>query len=497
MFIDEAEVAAQLNHNNIIHIYDLGKIGDDYFIAMAVRRRQRTPTQQRSRREPSAAGPALVGSRVASALDHAHRQKGLRGRLLGLVHRDVSPQNVLISFEGDIAPRLRHRQGGHQGPRKPDGRPSRASSSTCRPSRFRGRPVDAFRTSSALGSLLFEMLTGRRLFSGESEMSVLDAVREGRIQGAARFIPASAARGQRAGLKKALAPRSRRRSHRWRDAARDRRHFASLKPAPSQAGLGSTSISCLPRKPTRAPHRQPPCLPAPRRAARAARLSAAVPACPAEVASSHRRACRKSRRQMPDAAADVLARYRRCRGRRGPLICVTSPAAASWLAPPAPAAAKLRPRRDPGPGSCRHLASGRRNGRLRHRGPMTAAPGRRWAGVGQMVISDEVKRDAGRELQKKCRGTRLARRKTELDKLNKPAATPACRARDGADGDSRRRASTTQEAPPEPAPALVAARRSSRRRLPPHRRRQPSRHRPPRHRRFPTSGRRLVVQFPA
>src|SRR6266699_2212674 len=74
MFIDEAKLAAQLNHNNIIHIYDLGKIQNSYYIA----------------------------SKVAAALDYAHRKRDFEDREMGLVHRDVSPQNVLISEEGDI-----------------------------------------------------------------------------------------------------------------------------------------------------------------------------------------------------------------------------------------------------------------------------------------------------------------------------------------------------------------------------------------------------------
>ncbi|MCB1008706.1 MAG: serine/threonine protein kinase, partial [Acidobacteria bacterium] len=106
MFIDEAKLAAQLNHNNIIHIYDLGKIDDAYFIAMEYvdgkdLRTILNAARQRERSIPL--GLALViASALAGALDHAHRKKDFEGHELGLVHRDVSPQNVLISYEGDI-----------------------------------------------------------------------------------------------------------------------------------------------------------------------------------------------------------------------------------------------------------------------------------------------------------------------------------------------------------------------------------------------------------
>ncbi|MFN7942490.1 MAG: TonB family protein [Thermoanaerobaculia bacterium] len=186
MFIDEAKLAAQLNHNNIIHIYDLGKLGDDYFIAMEFvdgRDLRTILNTARQNGQPLPLGLALlVGSGLASALDYAHRKKDFEGRELGLVHRDVSPQNVLISFEGDIklcdfgivkavTKASKTQMGALKGKLQ-----------YMSPEQAWGRPVDARSDLFSLGSLLFEMLTARRLFAGESEMSVLDAVREGRVQ---------------------------------------------------------------------------------------------------------------------------------------------------------------------------------------------------------------------------------------------------------------------------------------------------------------------------
>ncbi len=185
MFIDEAKLAAQLNHNNIIHIYDLGKLGDDYFIAMEYvdgkDLRTILNTARAERRPLPMALALLIANRLASALDHAHRKKDFEGRELGLVHRDVSPQNVLISYEGDIklcdfgivkavTKASKTQMGALKGKLQ-----------YMSPEQAWGRPVDARSDIFSLGSLLFEMLTGRRLFSGESEISVLDAVREGRI----------------------------------------------------------------------------------------------------------------------------------------------------------------------------------------------------------------------------------------------------------------------------------------------------------------------------
>ncbi len=186
MFVDEAKLAAQLNHNNIIHIYDLGKIGEDYYIAMEFvdgRDLRTILNLARERDQPLPMGLSLlVASRMASALDYAHRKRDFEGRELGLVHRDVSPQNVLISFEGDIklcdfgivkavTKASKTQMGALKGKLQ-----------YMSPEQAWGRPVDARSDIFSLGSLLFEMLTGRRLFAGDSEMSVLDAVREGRIQ---------------------------------------------------------------------------------------------------------------------------------------------------------------------------------------------------------------------------------------------------------------------------------------------------------------------------
>src|SRR6185436_20018532 len=103
MFVDETKLATQLNHNNIIHIYDLGKIQSSYYIAMEYIDGYDLKTILRcgeERDHPMAVELALfIASKVASALDCAHRKKDFEEREMGLVHRDVSPQNVLISQE--------------------------------------------------------------------------------------------------------------------------------------------------------------------------------------------------------------------------------------------------------------------------------------------------------------------------------------------------------------------------------------------------------------
>jgi TonB family protein len=186
MFVDEAKLAAQLNHNNIIHIYDLGKIQSSYYIAMeyidgydlkAILRKGE------ERGNPMTVELALfIASKLASALDYAHRKKDFEEKEMGLVHRDVSPQNVLISQEGDIklcdfgiakaASKASHTQAGAL----------KGKLQYMSPEQAWGRSIDRRSDIFALATVLFEMLTNRKLFTGDNELSILEQVREARVQ---------------------------------------------------------------------------------------------------------------------------------------------------------------------------------------------------------------------------------------------------------------------------------------------------------------------------
>jgi len=193
MFVDEAKLAAQLSHPNIIHIYDLGKIGDHFYIAMEyVEGKNLRALLNESRRKalPLPRSLALlIAARLASALDHAHRKKDFEDRELGLVHRDVSPQNVLISQEGDI-------KLCDFGIVKAVSKASQTQMGALKgklqymsPEQAWGKDVDARSDIFSLGAILFEMLTGRRLFTGDSELSVLEAVRQCQVIAPRDLVP--------------------------------------------------------------------------------------------------------------------------------------------------------------------------------------------------------------------------------------------------------------------------------------------------------------------
>jgi TonB family protein len=186
MFVDEAKLAAQLNHNNIIHIYDLGKIQNSYYIAMEYIDGYDLKTILRrgeERGNPMTVELGLfIASKLASALDYAHRKKDFEEKEMGLVHRDVSPQNVLVSQEGDIklcdfgiakaASKASHTQAGAL----------KGKLQYMAPEQAWGRSIDRRSDVFALATVLFEMLTNRKLFSGDNELSILEQVREARVQ---------------------------------------------------------------------------------------------------------------------------------------------------------------------------------------------------------------------------------------------------------------------------------------------------------------------------
>ncbi|HEX5714616.1 MAG TPA: protein kinase, partial [Thermoanaerobaculia bacterium] len=193
MFIDEAKLAAQLSHPNIVHIYDLGKIGRDYYIAMEYVEGKDLRSLMNAGRRKGVRVPLglalFIAARLASALDYAHRKRDFEDREMGLVHRDVSPQNVLLSLEGDvklcdfgIAKAVSKAGQTQMGALK--GKLQYMS-----PEQAWGRAVDARSDLFSLGSVLYEMLTGDRLFTGDTEISVLESVRQGQIRSTRQTDP--------------------------------------------------------------------------------------------------------------------------------------------------------------------------------------------------------------------------------------------------------------------------------------------------------------------
>jgi serine/threonine protein kinase len=104
MFLGEAKLAAQLSHPNVVHIYEFGKVEHDYFIAMefvdGVHAGQLFKHGDHERLPVTLV--ARIGADAAAALHYAHELRSPNGKLYGLVHRDVSPANIMVSFDGVV-----------------------------------------------------------------------------------------------------------------------------------------------------------------------------------------------------------------------------------------------------------------------------------------------------------------------------------------------------------------------------------------------------------
>ncbi|MEO0323105.1 MAG: protein kinase [Myxococcota bacterium] len=189
LLVREAKIAALLNHPNIVHIFELGEEQGAYFIAMEHvhgidlgRALQLVPNP----RDEGGLGLALrlwIAAEAAKALDYAHRRKNEEGTPLQIVHRDVSPANVLLGYEGQVKlsdfgiARADERGLG----RDEDPGLIRGKYAYMSPEQARGETLDRRSDLFALGIVLHEMLAGQRLFRGDSPEETLRLVRDAPI----------------------------------------------------------------------------------------------------------------------------------------------------------------------------------------------------------------------------------------------------------------------------------------------------------------------------
>lgn len=185
MFIDEAKMVAGLTHPNIVQISDLGKIDKSYYIAMEYVHGRDLRTILRRAKERGLRLPldltVLIVSKVCSALEFAHRKKDERGRPMLIVHRDISPQNILISFEGEVKLTDFGIAKAATKARITDAGALRGKLLYMSPEQAWGKPMDRRSDVFSLGIVFYEMITDQKPFLGSSEMSILEMVRECRI----------------------------------------------------------------------------------------------------------------------------------------------------------------------------------------------------------------------------------------------------------------------------------------------------------------------------
>ena len=193
MFKDEARVTAQLIHPNICQVFEFDQVGDTYYMAMEYLRGEDV---RRMWKACELKGTPLrvplicrVIADAAAGLDFAHSLRNSAGEPYHIVHRDISPQNILVTFEGGVklidfgvakaAGRAQHTRTGAL----------KGKYSYMSPEQVAGLDIDGRSDIFALGIVLHELLTGRRLFKAESDVQTLARVREALVPKPSRLNP--------------------------------------------------------------------------------------------------------------------------------------------------------------------------------------------------------------------------------------------------------------------------------------------------------------------
>jgi eukaryotic-like serine/threonine-protein kinase len=193
MFLDEARIASALNHPNIVQVYDIDAVDGQYFMTMEYLRGHDLRYVLRELRRAGSSMPLPLALRivsdVASGLHYAHRKRDIAGKPLGIVHRDISPKNIFITFDGVIKlldfgiAKSHHRL------------------SVTRTGTLKGRypymapeqvvddEVDSRADVFALGICMWEMTTGKRLYQGKTAYEILKKIRDQRVPRPSEIVP--------------------------------------------------------------------------------------------------------------------------------------------------------------------------------------------------------------------------------------------------------------------------------------------------------------------
>jgi serine/threonine protein kinase len=182
MFLDEAKLAATLHHQNIVQVFDIGEEGGEYFFTMEYLHGEdlRTLLDEMitTRGNVPLGHLVAIGAGAASGLHYAHERRGADRKPLGIVHRDVSPSNIIVGYDGSV--------------KLVDFGIARAAVSTpeprfegklgyMSPEQLRNRAIDRRSDVYSLGVVLYELATNDRLFAGASDEELADAIVNGRI----------------------------------------------------------------------------------------------------------------------------------------------------------------------------------------------------------------------------------------------------------------------------------------------------------------------------
>jgi serine/threonine protein kinase len=224
MFLDEARLSAHLSHSNCVQVFDIGVGDNTYFIVMEYVDGSDLKGVIEYRKKLGQPFPleeaCLVCVRICEGLSYAHELTDSRGESMHIVHRDMSPPNVLMTRHGevkivDFGLAKANSQLEHSEPGIIKGKFSYLS-----PEAAQGLPVDARTDVFAVGIILWELLAGRRLFLGESDLETVRMVQQAKVPPVRQFNPSVPAELE-AALMKSLAGDPRQRYLTARDFGRD------------------------------------------------------------------------------------------------------------------------------------------------------------------------------------------------------------------------------------------------------------------------------------
>ena len=183
MFVQEARIGSLLSHPNIVQVFDFGNVGGDYFLAMEYLRGRDVQALMRQLRRQNLLCPvpvaAFIAHEVAVCLGYAHDLVAADGKRLNIVHRDVSPSNIMCLRTGGVKlldfgiakAAGENTENTEQGLFK-------GKLAYVAPERIKNEAIDGGVDIFGLGVVLWEMLAGKRLFRGKSELETLNNVLE-------------------------------------------------------------------------------------------------------------------------------------------------------------------------------------------------------------------------------------------------------------------------------------------------------------------------------
>ncbi len=193
MFLDEARLSMSLNHANIVQVFDVGVADNTYFIVMEYVDGTNLKVVQDSLARAGARIPTaqaiFITMEVCRALAYAHAKKDIEGRPLNIVHRDISPPNIMLSKEGEVKITDFGLAKAQSQIETTEPGVVKGKFSYLSPEAAYGEEVDHRTDIFSTGIVLWEMLAGRRLFKGKNDLETVELIRECQVPGLAQFNP--------------------------------------------------------------------------------------------------------------------------------------------------------------------------------------------------------------------------------------------------------------------------------------------------------------------